>query len=96
MAVLINIPIFDTTCSKTLLPWTVHCLQDERLALNDCFEMVVARSNKEIKEHLSDHRLEEARVGMTKDALDIASDTGMPRGYVGSGLSAYDEQRVHV
>ena len=32
MAVLINTSILDTTCSMTLLPWTVHCLEDEQLA----------------------------------------------------------------
>lgn len=49
----------------------VYCLQDEQLALNGCFETVVARNNEDLKEHLSDHRLEEACVGMTKGALDI-------------------------
>lgn len=32
MVVLINTSILDTTCSMTLLPWTVHCLEDEQLA----------------------------------------------------------------
>ena len=77
MAILVNTSIFDTTCSKVLLPWTVHCLDDDRVTLSGCFETVLERSSTAISEHIVDHKLEEVRVGMTKDALDLVSDTGM-------------------
>ena len=40
MAVLVNTSIYDSTCSKTLVPWTVHCVEDKRQTLNGYFEMV--------------------------------------------------------
>lgn len=61
------------------MPWTVHCEEDERLTLSGFFEKVVARSDDTIQAHLSDHKLEEARVGSSKDTLDTVSDTGMFR-----------------
>ena len=38
MAVLVNASIYDSTCSKALVPWTVHCVEDERLTLGVFFE----------------------------------------------------------
>ena len=66
--------IFDTTCSKVLLPWTVRCL-DDQVILSGCFEMVLERSSTAISEHIVDHKLKEVYVGMTKDALDLVSPT---------------------
>ena len=71
--------VIDSTCSKTLVSWTVHCVEDKRLTLSGCFEMVVARSDETTQAHLSNHKLEEACVGKSKDALDTVSDTGMLR-----------------
>ena len=73
MSLLVNVSIFDSTCLKTLVPWTVHCLDDERLTLSGCYELLIRRSDETIQE---DHRLEEARVGSTKETLDIVNDTG--------------------
>ena len=78
MAVLVNMSIYDSTCSKTLVPWTVHCVEDEiRQTLNDYFKMVVASSDETTQAHLNYHKLEEARIGKSKDALDALSNTGM-------------------
>ena len=82
MAVLLNTFIYtmymyDSTCSKTLVPWTVHCMEDERQMLNGYFEMAMARSDETTQAHLNNHKLEEARIGKSKDALDAVSDTGM-------------------
>ena len=52
-------------------------MEDERQTLNGYFEMVVARSDETTQAHLNDHKLEEARVGKSKDALDAVSHTGM-------------------
>ena len=41
------------------------------------FEMVVSRSDETTRGLLNDHKLEEARVGKSKEALDTVSDTGM-------------------
>ena len=41
------------------------------------FEMVVSRSDESAQGHLNDHKLQEARVAKSKDALDAVSDKGM-------------------
>ena len=86
MAVLVNASVYNSCCARTLVPWTVHCTEDERLTLSGFFEMVVStcRSDETTQGHLNDHKLEEVRVGKAKDALDAVSDTGT----VGSRLSA--------
>ena len=57
MAVLVNASIYDSTCSKTLVPWTVHCVEDERLTFGVFFETLVDRSDETTQAHLSDQRL---------------------------------------
>ena len=68
MAILVNKYIFDKTYSKVLLPWTVHCLDNDRVTL---------KSSTAISKHIADHKLKEVHLGMTKDTLNLASDTGM-------------------
>ena len=53
MAILVNVSIFDNLCSKQLLPWTVFCIEDDRMTLDRCFEMVVNKSGADIEEHLT-------------------------------------------
>ena len=50
-------------------------IEDERMTLESLFEMVVARSEASVQEHLRDHHLEESRVGDTKDVLERVGDT---------------------
>ena len=63
MAILVNTSIYDSSCSKTLVPWTVHCVEDERLTLRGYFKMVVTRSDEKTQAHLP--------IEKSKDALDI-------------------------
>ena len=37
----------------------------------------MSKSDETTRGHLNHHKLEEARVGKSKDALDVVSDTGM-------------------
>ena len=41
---LVNVCVFDGSCSRLLISWTVYCLEDERMTLESLFEMVVAKS----------------------------------------------------
>ena len=76
MAILVSACILDSTCSKQLLPWTVFSVEDDRMTLDGCFEMAVSRSGSVVQEHLTGgYKLEEARVGLTRDALDRVGDT---------------------
>ena len=61
---LVNVSVFDASCSRLLISWTVFCIQDERMTLESLFEMVVARSEASVQEHLNDHH-DESRVGDT-------------------------------
>ena len=73
-----------TSCSRLLVSWTVYSLQDERMTLGDLFEMVVARSEPSVQEHLDhDHHLDECRVGSTKEELDLVGDTRKSACYLG-------------
>ena len=76
MAILVNASIFDSSCSKQLLPWTVFSIEDERMTLDNCFEVVVSKSATNIQEHIASggHKLEEVRVGQTRDVLDRVGD----------------------
>ena len=77
MAILVNASIFDSSCSKQLLPWTVFSIEDERLTLDGCFEVVVSKSAANVQEHIASdgHKLAEVRVGQTMDVLDHVGDT---------------------
>ena len=77
MAILVNASIFDSSCSKQLLPWTVFSIEDERMTLDRCFEVVVNKSATNIQEHIASggHKLEEVRIGQTRDVLDRVGDT---------------------
>ena len=57
--------VFDASCSRLLILWTVFYIEDERMTLESLFEM--ARKTT--------HDLHESTVGDTKDVLDRVGDT---------------------
>ena len=59
---LVNVSVFDSSCSRTLLSWTVFSLEDDRMTLGGLFDMVGPE-------------LDESRVGQTRDLLDRVGDT---------------------
>ena len=79
MAALVSSFIFDVSCSKTLLPWTIYTYtpDDDMMTVQRFFEKVVSKQPAGIQEHLSDHALDEVRVGRTKNDLDKVGNTGM-------------------
>lgn len=77
MAALVSSFIFDSSCSKTLLPWTIYTPgDDDRMTVQTFYGMVVSKQSTEVQEHLKDHILEEVRVGHTKNELDIVGNSG--------------------
>ena len=40
MATLVNLFILDSSCSKTLLPWTIYMPEDDRITVQGYYEMV--------------------------------------------------------
>ena len=58
------------------MSWTVFSLEDDRMTLGGLFDMVVARCETAVQDHLQrDHELDESRVGQTRDLLDRVGDT---------------------
>ena len=43
MATLVNSFIFDSSCSKTLLPWMIYMPKDDRITVQGYYEMVVSK-----------------------------------------------------
>ena len=77
MAALVSLSIFDSSCSKTLLPWTIDIPEDDRMTIQRYYEMMVSKQPANVQEHLNDHSLEEVRVGNTKNELDKVGNTGI-------------------
>ena len=77
MATSVKVSIFNRLCSKQLLPWTVFCVEDDRMTLDRYFNMVVSKSGADVQEHLTagSHKLEETHIGLTRDILDHVGDT---------------------
>ena len=74
---LVNVCVYDSSCSRQLVQWTVFSIDDERMTLGSLFDMVTSRSEPSIRDHLDNHHLEESRVGSTKDVLDRVGDTSV-------------------
>ena len=75
MEMLLSAAIYDFCCSKTLLPWTIFELGDDRICLHELY-CHIASSRNVLQEDSSNHELKEARIGRTKDSLDPISDLG--------------------
>jgi len=72
--ILLSLAIYDLCCAKTLLPWTIFELGDDRMSLRDFYRHIAI--SRSILSEDSSHELKEARVGRTKDSLDPISDLG--------------------
>ena len=76
MSSLLCYSVYDSCCGKTLIPWTIHDLKDERLSFEsfygqECYGAVMGNS-----EENRNYLLKEVRVGMGKENLDPVKDTG--------------------
>ena len=74
MATLVNWFIFDSSC---LLPWTIHMPEDDRITVQGYYEMVVSKQPADVQDPLSNHILDEVRVGNTKNELDKVGNTSI-------------------
>ena len=77
MATIVSTFIFDSSFSKTLLPWTIYMLEDDRITVQAYYEMVVSKQPADVQDHLSDHILDQVWVGNTKNELDKVGNTGI-------------------
>ena len=51
--------------------------EDDRITVQGYYEMVVSKQPADVQDHLSDHILDEVRVGDTKNELDKVGNTGI-------------------
>ena len=51
--------------------------EDDRITVQAYYEMVVSKQPADVQDHLSDHILDEVRVGNTKNELDKVGNTGI-------------------
>ena len=66
---LINFSVYDTCCHCTVVPWTIHQLEDERVSLKQLYHRMRP-------ERAMNHEIQEVRVGSSKDSLDPVSNPG--------------------
>ena len=53
--------------------------EDDRITVQGYYEMVVSKQPADVQDPLSDHILDEVRVGNTKNELDKVGNTGIRR-----------------
>ncbi len=74
---LVNCSLFDSGCKRTLISWTVYCIEDERLSIQGLYDMLVDGCDEEIKQHVTDHTIEEAKVGPSTEC-EICGKVRLP------------------
>lgn len=74
---LVNVSIFDSSCSITLLGWTIEVVEDERESVATFYDKCLSLCTAEGKDHLKrdEHVLEDVRIGKSKDDLDRVGNT---------------------
>ena len=66
---LVNLSIFDSSSLSSVVPWTIHEL-DDRLSFRELFWQISPGDQ---------YNLREARVGRSKDSLDLVNNLGNVR-----------------
>ena len=72
MAVLVNSSVFDRCRSKSVLQWTIFDLGDSTVSLGNFYLRIIQERDCQIEVH----KLEEARMGWSKEQLNPVSDLG--------------------
>ena len=77
-AIFVTVSIYDTSCTRTLLDWTIADVLDERVSVDAFYKMALAMCGSTTLQHLQEvkHCIEEAKVGKTKDSLTHIGNTG--------------------
>ena len=71
--VFVTVSIYDSSCTRTLLDWTISDVPDERVTVAAFYKM--AMCGRTAIQHVK-HCIEEAKVGKTRDTLTRIGNTG--------------------
>ena len=63
----VNVCVYHSTKLRTVVPWTIFDLQDERWTLTDLYQFVIKDVINDVEE--VETRVE-ARIGKSKESLD--------------------------
>ena len=74
---LVNSSIFDSNCGKMIISWKLHCQEDEKLTIEGLYDVFVSSSPDEIKQHVSNHFLEDCKVQTSSEK--VYSVDGFPK-----------------
>ena len=65
-----NCSVFDSSCGRTIIYWKVYCIEDEKLiTLQGLYDVLVSSSNDDIKQHVSNHFLEDCKIGTSPEKM---------------------------
>ena len=65
-----NSSVFDSSCGRTIISWKVYCIaEDEKLTLQGLYDVLVSSSNDDIKQHVSNHFLEDCKIGTSPEKM---------------------------
>jgi len=67
---LVNVRVYNSSASRTVVPWTIYHVEDERLTLKSLYELVTKDIDAEAVVEI------EARVGKAKEHLDAVNSLG--------------------
>ena len=73
-----TISIYDSSCSRTLLDWTIADALDERTTVDAFYKMALAMCDPHVLQHIANvrHCVEEAKIGKDKNTLMRIDNTG--------------------
>ena len=74
----VTVSIYDSSCTRTLLDWTISDVPDERVTVAAFYKMALVMCGPTAIQHLQEvkHCIEEAKVGKTRDTLTHIGNTG--------------------
>ena len=66
-----TVSIYDSSCSRSLLEWTICDVNDERTTVEAFYQIALSTCDPGVLEHLAEvkHCLEEAKIGKTIESL---------------------------
>ena len=72
------VSIYNLSCSRTLLDWTIADVLDERTTVDAFYKMALAMCDPSVLQRIAKvkHCVEEAKIGKDKNTLMRISNTG--------------------
>ena len=71
MPTFVTVFIYDSSCSRTLLEWTILDVGDERMNVESFYKVALSLCSESSQQHLTElkHCIEEAKIGKTRESM---------------------------